>query len=157
MCRSGTVVISENLSKSPTYSNSQKSQFHSISRKHQNWSDCNSVHSAVVYPFNLKLKASTSQPTHFQEIFRKSSHHRNTKAVLSSNLVMMSRVVDLKRFWFNRICAYSCNNNVDTVFISTTVLNFDPRWFVLLQNAPDCRTFYSFNIFHNFLLFSSKF
>ena len=29
-------------------------------------------------PFNLKLKPSTSQPTHFREVFRKSSHHVNT-------------------------------------------------------------------------------
>ena len=28
--------------------------------------------------FNLKLKPSTSQPTHFREIVRKSSHHVNT-------------------------------------------------------------------------------
>ena len=30
------------------------------------------------HPFHLKLKPSTSQPTHFREIFRKSSHHVNT-------------------------------------------------------------------------------
>ena len=30
------------------------------------------------HPFHLKLKPSTSQPTHFQEIFRKSSYHVNT-------------------------------------------------------------------------------
>ena len=28
--------------------------------------------------FNLKLKPSTSQPTHFREIFLRSSHHMNT-------------------------------------------------------------------------------
>ena len=30
------------------------------------------------HPFNPKLKPSTSQPTHFREVFRKSSHHVNT-------------------------------------------------------------------------------
>ena len=30
------------------------------------------------HPFNLKLKPSTSQPSHFREIFRNSSHHVNT-------------------------------------------------------------------------------
>ena len=31
------------------------------------------------------------------------------------------------------------------------------RWFVLAQNAADCRKLYSFNIFHNSLLFLLKF
>ena len=30
------------------------------------------------HPFNLKLNPSTSQPMHFREIFRKSSHHVKT-------------------------------------------------------------------------------
>ena len=34
--------------------------------------------SSRCHPFNLKLKPSTSQPTHSREIFRKSSHHVNT-------------------------------------------------------------------------------
>ena len=39
----------------------------------------NSAHSTVCcHPFNLKLKPSTSQPTHFREIFWKSSHQMNT-------------------------------------------------------------------------------
>ena len=40
----------------------------------------NSAHSTVCcHLFNLKLKPSTFQPTHFWEVFRKPSHHVSTK------------------------------------------------------------------------------
>ena len=52
--------------------------------------------------------------TYFRDIFRKSSENLpttliQTKAALSSNLVMMSRVINLKKFCFNLMCAYFCN------------------------------------------------
>ena len=38
----------------------------------------NSAYNTVFHSFNLRLKPSTSRPTHFREIFRKFSHHANT-------------------------------------------------------------------------------
>ena len=39
------------------------------------------------FDWGLRLKPSTSQPTHFREIFRKSSHHMNTN---KGNIVKQS-------------------------------------------------------------------
>ena len=62
------------------------------------------------HPFNLKLKPSSSQPTHFQELFRKSSNYVNTN---KGSIVKQSdndvEGCGLKRFCFNPICTYFCN------------------------------------------------
>ena len=62
------------------------------------------------HPFNLKRKPSTSQPTHFQEIFRKLSHRVNTNkgsiVKQSGNDVEGCRS---QKFCFNPIYAYFCN------------------------------------------------
>ena len=56
------------------FSGSTESQFHEIYTSFHN-----SEHSTYrCHPFNLKLKPSTSQPTHFLEIFTKTFHQVNT-------------------------------------------------------------------------------
>ena len=57
-----------------------------------------------------ELKPSTSLPTHFREVFRKSSHHVNTnKGSISKQSGNDVEGCRLKRFCFNSICAYFCN------------------------------------------------
>ena len=83
-----------------------------------------------------------------------------TKAALSSNLVLMSRVGDLSRFCFNAICAYICN----TVQTEITLYSFKfiqskaQNWYKMLSSFSHnfISNIAKLNFFHIFVFSNNK-